>query len=118
MEPKKILFHLLLTTATIYLLAKYNLIPGLLISGVYSALIVASLMGLLGIAARTILVTIRVPVILLTLWLSTLILNALSLWFIKQHMDPSQFSIDGVWSVFLAALVISIVQFVAHKVFA
>jgi len=118
MEPKKILLHLLLTTATIYILAKYDLIPGLMISGVYSAIVVASLMGLLSIAARTILVTLRVPVILLTLWLSTLVLNAISLLFINKYMDHDQFAIEGWLSVFLAAIVISIAQFIAHKILA
>ncbi|MDO8492787.1 MAG: phage holin family protein [bacterium] len=116
MEPKKILFYLFLTTASIYLLANFNLIPGVRVNGFYSAFVVASLMGLLSIAARTFLVTFKVPLVLLTLWLFTVVLNTAILWFISQFMDHEQFVVEGLLSAFFAAVIISIAQFVAHKI--
>jgi|GEM_PF-6294256 len=107
MEPKRILFHLLFTTTVIYLLATYNAIPGLFVSGFYNALVVASLLGLLGIATRTFLVTLHVPVVLLTLTLFAVILNTGMLYFISQFMDHSQYMVDGFLSAFLAGLVLS-----------
>jgi putative membrane protein len=116
MEPKKILIHLLVTTGIIYALATYNLIPGIVIGGFYSALVVASLMGLLSVAARTFLVTFHVPVILLTLWIFALVLNTAVLWFISKFMDPSQFQVESLLAAFLAALVVSLAQSVVHKI--
>lgn len=117
MEPQKILLNLLLTSAVIYLLARSNLIAGVVIGGVYSAFVVASLMGLLNIAARTTLVMLRVPVVLLTLWLTTVALNTLILLFIGQFMDSDQFASGGPMGAFLGALIISVAQSVMHKIF-
>ncbi|MEK7567705.1 MAG: phage holin family protein [Patescibacteria group bacterium] len=120
MEPKKILIHLVLTSAIIYFLTFRNIIPGMFVGSVYSAFVVASLMGLLSIAARTILVTMKVPMKLLTLWVFAVFLNTAVLWFIGESMDPEQFSIDGAlngWlAAFLAALIISAAQTIVHKI--
>ena len=116
MEPKKVLIHLLFTTAIIYLLALKNVIPGMSVSGLYSALVVAGLMGLLSIAARTILVTSRVPTKLVTLWLFTVVLNTVILMFISQFMDHDQFFIESWLTAFLSALIISGAQTAMHKV--
>ena len=90
------------------------------VGSVYSAFVVASLMGLLSIAARTILVTMKVPMKLLTLWVFAVFLNTAVLWFIGESMDPEQFSIDGAlngWlAAFLAALIISAAQTIVHKI--
>ena len=116
MEPKKVLIHLIFTTAIIYFLALRNVIPGMSVGGIYSAFVVASLMGLLSIAARTILVTLRVPVRLLILWVFTVILNTVILIFISQFMDHEQFFVDGWLSAFLAALIITGTQAIVYKI--
>ncbi len=119
MEPKKVLIHLVLTSVTIYFLTFKNFIPGIYVSGFYSAFVVASLMGLLSIAARTILATMKVPMKLLTIWLFTVFLNTAVLWFIGKSMDREQFSIDGSFNgwlaAFSAALIISAAQTIIHK---
>ena len=116
MEPKKVIIHVIFTSTLIYLLTLQNVVPGIRVGGVYSAFVVASLMGLLSIAARTILVTLHVPVRLVTLWIFTVLLNTIILRFIDQFMDHDQFSVDGWLAAFLAALIISGAQAIMHKV--
>jgi uncharacterized membrane protein YvlD (DUF360 family) len=123
MDPKKILYNLVLTTAVIYALARFNVIPGIVIGGgVYSALVVSSLMGLLNIAVRMMLPFLNIPIRLLTLWITTVILNTAILLFISQFMDPDQFTLSGSYGGVLAAafgaFIISVAQSIMHKIFA
>lgn len=127
MEPKKILLNIVLTSAVIYLIATYSVIPGMTIGSVMTATVVAVLMGLLNIASRMILPLLKVPIILLAIWVSSVILNTASLMLLSLYMDMSQFTIEGVQygnitiegflSAFLAGLIISAAQSVMNKIF-
>lgn len=127
MEPKKIISNIVLTTAVIYLIATYSVIPGMMIGSVYTALVVAVLMGLLNIASRMMLPLFHVPIILLAIWVSAVVLNTASLMFLSLYMDQAQFAIEGVQygyitlegflSAFLAGLIISAAQSVMNKIF-
>jgi len=77
-------------------------------------LVVASLvLGVLNAVLRPILLLVALPLLLFTLGLFTLIINALVLYFVGNLLHP-YFSIDTFWDAFWGALVISIVSLVLN----
>jgi putative membrane protein len=79
-------------------------------------LVVASLLlGVLNAILRPILLYLALPLLVFTLGLFTLVINALVLYFVGNLLRP-QFSIDSFWDAFWGALIISIVSSVLHLV--
>lgn len=73
---------------------------------------VAVIFGLVNALIRPLLKVLTCPLILLTLGLFTLVINALMLWLtgaISQFFDLG-FYVDGFWSAFLGGLVVSVVS--------
>jgi putative membrane protein len=89
------------------------LIDGIHLEGWESTLLVGLILGLLNAILRPILVLISLPVTVLTLGLFLLLINTallgLTAW-IAGKFDDIQFAIDGFWSAFFGALVISVVS--------
>ncbi len=79
--------------------------------------IVAFIFGLVNAIIRPILKLLTCPLILLTLGLFTLVINALMLWltaWISTNVFSLSFHVNGFWAAFLGALVVSIVSFVLN----
>jgi len=72
-------------------------------------LIAALLLGILNAFIRPILMVIALPLLIFTLGLFTLVINALLLYFVGWLLAPA-FQVDTFWSAFLGALIISIVS--------
>jgi putative membrane protein len=93
-------------------------VGGIQLEGLASTLAVALVLGLLNLFVKPILVLFSAPILLITLGLFLLIINTLLLllgeWLIKEFTDL-QFDIDGFWSAFLGALIISIVSFIVSR---
>jgi putative membrane protein len=89
------------------------LIGGIHLEGWESTLLVGLILGLLNAILRPILVLISLPVTVLTLGLFLLLINTallgLTAW-IAGKFDDIEFAIDGFWSAFFGALVISVVS--------
>ena len=90
------------------------LVPGIRAGGVESVLLIALVFGVLNALVRPFLKLLSCPLLVLTLGLFTLVLNAVMLmltaWFgQKLGID---FRVDGFWPAFLGALVVSIVSVV------
>jgi putative membrane protein len=88
-------------------------IPGLRFDGDWKTIaIVALIFGLVNALIRPLLAVLTCPLILLTLGLFTLVINALMLaltgWFAQQF--NLGFFVDGFWAAFVGALVVSIVS--------
>jgi putative membrane protein len=80
--------------------------------------VVAVIFGLVNALIRPLLKLLTCPLIVLTLGLFTLIINALMLWFtgaIAQFFDLG-FYVDGFWSAFWGGLVVSIVSVVLNLI--
>jgi len=78
--------------------------------------VVAVIFGLVNALIRPLLKVLTCPLILLTLGLFTLIINALMLWLtgtISQALELG-FYVDGFWSAFLGGLVVSVVSVVLN----
>lgn len=92
----KALIRILVTAGALLLMAQY--VPGIGISSIYIALIVAVLWGVISFTLKPLLLLLTLPITLLTLGLFTFVLNALLFWFLATFV--AGFSVSG----FLPAL--------------
>lgn len=89
------------------LLAAY-IVPGVVVSGFYTAAIVAVVLAIINLIVRPILFVLTLPITILTFGLFTLVLNGLLLWFVGSIIEG--FSVSGFVAAFFGALVISVVN--------
>lgn len=99
-------------TALAILAAAY-LVPGIYVSGLYIALVVALVLGLVNAIIRPILLLLTLPINILTLGLFTFVLNGFLLWFISTFIRG--FSVNGFWAAVVGALVISILSWIGSQ---
>ena len=99
---KKFLF----TVLTIWLLSK--LIPGIHVDSIWSALLVAVVIALLGLTIGTFMQVIALPITIITFGLFAFVVNAILIMLAAWLMDS--FSIDSFWYALLLSVTISIVQ--------
>ncbi len=111
---RRLVLRLLVNAVGLYI-AVQLLQPGLRASGGWlSYVIVALILGLVNALVRPILALITSPIIILTLGLFTLVINALMLWLagaISSAVGVS-FEVQGFVPAFLGALVLSVVNWV------
>ncbi len=103
-------------TTTVAVLVASTLIPGIEVTGGMVALIGASLfLGIVNALVRPILLLLSIPLILLTMGLFLLVLNALLLWMVGSIVPG--FSVAGFWSAFFGAIVISLTSWIMSAFF-
>lgn len=107
----KILTKLLITILLLLLVANY--VPGIEVSGLYIAFIVAIILGVVNLVIRPILVLLTLPINMMTFGLFTFIINAILFWFISTFIQG--FNVDGFISAFVGAFIISIGNSFANK---
>jgi putative membrane protein len=100
-----------MVTPVVLLFAAY-LIPGVEVSGIYSALVVAILLGVINITLRPLLILLTLPITILTLGLFTFVINALLLWSIASFVEG--FAFTGFWPAFVTALLVSVANWAGH----
>lgn len=93
------------------------LVPGIVVDGQGWVLyaIMAAILGLVNACIRPLLKMLTCPLIVLTLGLFTLVINALTLWLsstIAQNWFNVYYTIDGFWSALWGALIVSVVSVV------
>ena len=91
-----------------------NFVPGIEIASLYSAFIVAVVLGVFNIIVKPILVLLTLPINLLTLGLFTFVINALLFWFIASFVQG--FSVDGFIPAFVGAAIISLLSSIGNRV--
>lgn len=89
-------------------------VPGITVSGFLSAVIVVVIISLVNILIRPIVNLISMPINFLTLGLFSLIVNTL-LFLLVAKLSPG-FQIDGFWSGFVGALILSIFAPLTDKI--
>jgi len=106
----RFLLRILVNAAALWVAAQF--VPGIHAGGPGSFLAVAVVFGLVNALVRPLLKLLSCPVILLTLGLFTLVINALMLmltaWVGRQL--GIEFAVDTFWAAFLGALIVSIVS--------
>ena len=107
----RFLLRLLINAAALWVATR--IVPGVTHSGSEASLFaVALVFGLLNALLRPLLTFLSCPLLILTLGLFTLVINAFILW-LTSALSGSLgigFHVDGFWAAFLGALVVSIVS--------
>jgi putative membrane protein len=107
----KLLTKLLAVVVALLLASKY--VPGISVDDVYTALLVAVVLGLINIIVRPILLVLTFPITILTLGLSLFVVNALLFWFVGSFVEG--FEVAGFVPALLGSLLVSVVGSVAQK---
>jgi putative membrane protein len=88
-------------------------VPGIAYQGRWTSLLVVALVfGVLNASVRPLIKVLTFPLLILTLGLFTLVINALMLWLTGWVSDQLAlgFHVDGFWAAFWGGLVVSIVS--------
>jgi putative membrane protein len=108
----KFILKLLITAVS--LIAVAYIVPGILLTGFYPAIIAALLLGILNALVRPILVLLTLPITILTLGLFIFIINAGIFIFVASFVDG--FAVSGFFSALLGSVLVSIVSGIAHRI--
>jgi len=90
-----------------------HFIPGVSLDGLYTATIVAILLGVVNIIIRPILVVLTLPITILTLGLFLFVVNGLLFWFVGSFVEG--FDVAGFVPALLGSLTVSLTSWVANK---
>ena len=102
----RILLVWLINTAA--LIAVAYLMPSITVTGFWSALVAALILGLVNAVIRPVLILLTLPATVLTLGLFILVINGLLFWFVGSFMEG--FRVEGFWAGFFGAILFSIVS--------
>jgi putative membrane protein len=84
--------------------------------GTWVDLLVATLvLGLLNSFARPLLMLLSLPLLIFTLGLFSIVINAVLLLLVSALLGPEHFHVDGFWAACLGALIISIVSLLLNS---
>ena len=108
----KFILRWIINAVAIFLAIKF--VPGIHLSSLVSIIWLALIFGLVNAFLRPLLKLLTCPLIILTLGLFTLLINAFLFWLTGQigQAFGILLTFDGFWPIFLGALVISIVSIV------
>lgn len=84
------------------------IVPGITISNFVTALIAAAVIALVNIFIKPVLVFLTLPINILTLGIFILVINALLFMFVAYLVPGVE--VNGFWSAFLGALILSILS--------
>lgn len=101
-----------LVNAVAIILAAY-ILPGVTVSGIGSALILAVVLGLINALIRPLVLILTLPINILTLGLFTLVINALLI-LLADRITPG-FAVSGFWWALLFSLVLSVINGILHS---
>ncbi|MBP6859187.1 MAG: phage holin family protein [Candidatus Magasanikbacteria bacterium] len=110
----KLIFRWLVSAAALLLVA--YLVPGVMVSGFYAALVAALILGLINALIRPVILLLTLPVNLLTIGLFTFVVNALMFWLASSVVKG--FYVSGFWAAFWGALIMWLVSVAANSLFA
>jgi putative membrane protein len=97
--------------STVAVLVATFVMRGHITFGDWKDLLVATLvLGLLNTFLRPILMLLSLPLLVFSLGLFTIVINAVLLLLVSALLGPDHFRVDGFWSAFWGALIISIVS--------
>lgn len=103
---RNILIQLLVSTLLVFGLSWA--LPGVDISGFWTALVVAIILGFLNLVVRPILIIITIPVTIVTLGLFLLVINAFMVMIAGYIVDG--FTVDNFWWALLFSLFLSLLN--------
>lgn len=104
----------LLINAVAVIISAY-LIPGVFVTGLISAVIVALVLGILNTLVKPILVILTLPITILTLGLFYLVLNVLMVYITDYFVGG--FRVDGFVPALLFSIVLTLVGWILDRIF-
>lgn len=102
----KTIFHFLVSTLAILITA--YILPGVHVSGIVSALVLAVVLGAINIFLRPILVFLTLPITVFSLGLFLLVINGFLI-MLASYIVPG-FTVDNFWWAILFSLVLMIIN--------
>lgn len=103
--------------STVAVLVAYFIMRPRINFGTGADLAVATLiLGLLNSFLRPLLMLLSLPLLIFTLGLFTLVINALLLLLVSALLGREHFSVDGFWTAFWGAVIISIVSLLLNSI--
>ncbi len=108
----QLIFRLLINALAILAVAYF--VPGVAVTGFYTALIVALVLGLLNVIIKPILLILTLPITILTLGLFTFVINALLFWFVGTVIKG--FTVEGFVPAFIGALIVTVIGWVGQSI--
>jgi putative membrane protein len=114
MPPPLTLFLQRWLINTIAVLVAANVIPGIEYETLAALLVASLLLGILNALLRPLLLLLSLPLVVFTLGLFTLVINALLLMLVGQLVKS--FHVETFWAAFLAGLVISFVSLILNTI--
>ena len=103
---RRLFLEWLLQAAVLFVVAQ--LIPGISVASLATALLAALVIGLLNALVRPILILLTLPATLLTLGLFIFVINGLLFWWVGSFVDG--FRVSGFWSGVFGAIVYSLIS--------
>ncbi len=108
-----LLIKLLISTIIVFVLSYF--LPGVHVTNLTGALMVAVVLGLLNTFLKPILILLTIPVTFFTLGLFLLVINAIIILICDYFI--AEFYVDGFISALLFSILLSIIQSILNKIF-
>ena len=107
----KTLIHFVVSALAIMVTA--YILPGVSVDGLFVALVLSVVLGVINIFLRPILIFLTLPLTILTLGLFVLVINALLI-LLASYLVPG-FMVESFWSAFIFGIVLAVVSWVLQK---
>jgi len=91
----------------------HHLVSGIEVSGLYSAIMTALVLGILNVLVRPVLWVLTLPITIITFGLFTFVLNALLFWFVGTFIDG--FDVAGFMAALLGSLIVTCISWIAAQ---
>lgn len=98
---------------TVAILLASMMVSGIRVESLTTAVAAAAILGIINVFLRPVLLILTLPLTILTLGVFAFVLNALMLLLVAYFVPG--FEVDGFFSAFLGALIISIVSWIANR---
>lgn len=108
-----LIIKLCISTVVVFVLSYF--LPGVHVTSLTGALMVAVVLGLLNTFLKPILVLFTIPVTLLTLGLFLLVINAIIILICDYFI--AEFRVDGFLTALIFSVLLSIIQSILNKIF-
>ncbi len=101
--------------STVAVLVATYVVPGIHFGTAIDLLVATLVLGLLNSFLRPVLMLLSLPLLIFTLGLFTIVINALLLLLVSALVGKQHFGVDGFWAAFWGALVISLVSLILNS---
>lgn len=102
--------------STLAVLVATYVVPGIKFDRWQDLLVATLVLGLLNSFLRPLLLLLSLPLVIVTLGLFTIVINALLLLLVSALLGPEHFKVDGFWTAFWGALIISVVSILLNSI--